>query len=46
MAQKTARSPRGAHLTLEVRTAVMNDTFAEDHAEAEMLARRLYLRAS
>lgn len=39
-------SPRGAHLMLKVRTAVMNDTFAKDHAAAEILARRPYLRAA
>ena len=39
-------SPRGAHLMLKVRTAVMNDTFAKDHTAAEMLARRPYHRAA
>ena len=43
--QQMRWSPRGAHLMLKVRTAVMNDTFAKNHA-AEMLARRPYLRAA
>jgi hypothetical protein len=38
--QRMRRSPRGAHPVPKVRTAVMNDTVARDHADAETLARR------
>jgi hypothetical protein len=39
-------SPRGAHLMLKVRTAVMNDTFDWDHVAAEWRANRPHRRAA
>lgn len=44
--QQMRWSPRGAHLMLKVRTAVMNRTFDRDHADAEPLARRPFRRAA
>jgi hypothetical protein len=44
--QRMRWAPRGAHPMLKVRTAVMNHTVARDHADAEILARRPYLRAA
>ena len=38
--QQMRWSPRGAHLILKVRTAVMNGTFDRDHAFAERWAKR------
>src|SRR4051794_25865902 len=38
--QQMRWTPRGAHCMLKVRTAVANDTLAEDHAAAERWARR------
>jgi hypothetical protein len=38
--QQMRWTPRGAHCMLKVRTAVANDTLAEDHAAAEQWARR------
>lgn len=38
--------PRGAHLMLKVRRAVMNGTFVHDHAAAEVLAHRPFRRAA
>ena len=43
--QQMRWSPRGAHLMLKVRTAVANDTLAEDHA-AERWARRPFRPAA
>jgi hypothetical protein len=40
------RSPRGAHPMLKVRTAAMNHAVARDRADAEILARRPWLRAA
>jgi hypothetical protein len=37
--QRMRCSPRGARPTLKARTAVMNDTVARDHADAETLER-------
>jgi hypothetical protein len=42
--QQMRWSPRGAHLMLKVRTAVMNGTFEQDHAAAEWRAKRPYRR--
>src|SRR3954464_12828311 len=42
--QQMRWSPRGAHLMLKVRTAVMNGTFERDHAAAERRAKRPYHR--
>jgi hypothetical protein len=42
--QQMRWSPRGAHLMLKVRTAVMNGTFDRDHAVAERRAKRPYRR--
>src|SRR3954453_4963232 len=42
--QQMRWSPRGAHLMLKVRTAVMNGTFDQDHAAAEWRAKRPYRR--
>jgi hypothetical protein len=42
--QQMRWSPRGAHLMLKVRTAVMNGTFDRDHAAAEWRAKRPYRR--
>jgi hypothetical protein len=42
--QQMRWSPRGAHLMLKVRTAVMNGTFDQDHAAAERRAKRPYRR--
>ncbi len=44
--QQMRWSPRGAHLMLKVRTAVMNGTFDKDHATAEWRAKRPYRRAA
>jgi len=44
--QQMRWSPRGAHLMLKVRTAVMNGTFDQDHAAAEWRAKRPYRRAA
>jgi hypothetical protein len=40
--QQMRWSPRGAHLMLKVRTAVMNATFERDHVAAERWANRPY----
>jgi hypothetical protein len=42
--QQMCWSPRGAHLMLKVRTAVMNGTFDRGHAAAEWHAKRPYRR--
>jgi hypothetical protein len=42
--QQMRWSPRGAHLMLKVRTAVMNGTFEQDHTAAEWRAKRPYRR--
>jgi hypothetical protein len=42
--QQMRWSPRGAHLMLKVRTAVLNATLERDHAAAERWARRPYRR--
>ena len=42
--QQMRWSPRGAHLMLKVRTAVMNATFERDHAAAERWTSRPYRR--
>jgi len=39
-------TPRGAHLMLKVRCAVMNDTLEHDHAVAERPACRPFQRAA
>jgi hypothetical protein len=44
--QQMRWSPRGAHCMLKVRTAVANDTFAEDHVAAEPWARRPFRPAA
>jgi len=44
--QQMRWSPRGAHLMLKVRTAVMNGTFDKDHTAAEWRAKRPYRRAA
>ena len=44
--QQMRWSPRGAHLMLKVRTAVVNGTLAQDHAAAEARAKRPYRRAA
>jgi hypothetical protein len=44
--QQMRWSPRGAHLMLKVRTAVMNGTFDRDYAAAEWRAKRPYRRAA
>jgi hypothetical protein len=44
--QQMRWSPRGAHLMLKVRTAVMNRTLEHDHAAAERWARRPFRRAA
>jgi hypothetical protein len=44
--QQMRWSPRGAHLMLKVRTAVMNRTFDRDHADAEPRARRPFRHAA
>ncbi|BAI73677.1 hypothetical protein AZL_a01460 (plasmid) [Azospirillum sp. B510] len=44
--QQMRWSPRGAHQMLKVRSAVMNDTLAADHAVAEPYARRPFRRAA
>jgi len=44
--QQMRWSPRGAHLMLKVRTAVMNSTFDKDHIAAEWRAKRPYRRAA
>jgi hypothetical protein len=44
--QQMRWSPRGAHLMLKVRTAVVNGTLARDHAAAEWRAKRPYRRAA
>jgi hypothetical protein len=44
--QQMRWTPRGAHCMLKVRTAVANDTFAEDHAAAEPWARRPFRPAA
>jgi hypothetical protein len=44
--QQMRWSPRGAHLMLKVRTAVMNGTFDHDHVAAEWRAKRPYRRAA
>ena len=44
--QQMRWSPRGAHLMLKVRTAVVNETFNDDHARAERWARRPFRRAA
>jgi hypothetical protein len=44
--QQMRWSPRGAHLMLKVRTAVMNGTLDRDYAIAECWARRPFWRAA
>ena len=44
--QQMRCSPRGAHLMLKVRTAVMNQTLDRDHAAAEQSARRPFRHAA
>lgn len=44
--QQMRWSPRGAHLMLKVRTAVVNGTLAQDLAAAEGQAKRPYRRAA
>jgi len=44
--QQMQRTPRGAHLMLKVRCAVMNGTFEYDHAVAEGRACRLFRRVA
>jgi hypothetical protein len=44
--QQMRWSPRGAHLMLKVRTAVVNGTLGRDHAAAEWRAKRPYRRAA
>src|SRR4051794_14725869 len=44
--QQMRWTPRGAHCMLKVRTAVANDTLAEDHAAAERWARRPFRPAA
>ena len=44
--QQMRWSPRGAHLMLKVRTAVMNGTLDRDHVAAEWRANRPYRRAA
>jgi hypothetical protein len=39
-------TPRGAHLMLKVRCAMMNGTLEHDHAVAERRARRRFRRAA
>ena len=44
--QQMRWTPRGAHCMLKVRTAVANDTLAEDHAAAERWAPRPFRPAA
>jgi len=44
--QQMRWTPRGAHLMLKVRCAVMNGTLEHDHALAESRARRPFRRAA
>ena len=44
--QQMRWTPRGAHCMLKVRTAVANDTLAENHAAAEQWARRPFRTAA
>ena len=44
--QQMRWSPRGAHLMLKVRTAVMNRTLERDHAAAERWAQRPFRSAA
>jgi hypothetical protein len=44
--QQMRWSPRGAHLMLKVRTAIMNATFERDHIAAERWANRTYRRVA
>jgi hypothetical protein len=44
--QQMRWTPRGAHLMLKVRYAVMNGTFQHDHAVAEGCTRRPFRRAA
>jgi hypothetical protein len=44
--QQMRWSPKGAHLMLKVRTAVMNGTLDRDYAIAERWARRPFRRAA
>jgi hypothetical protein len=44
--QQMRWSPRGAHLMIKVRTAVMNNTFEQDCVAAEWRAKRPYRRAA
>jgi hypothetical protein len=44
--QQMRWSPRGAHLMLQVRTAVVNGTLDRDHAIAERWVRRPFRRAA
>ena len=44
--QQMRWSPRGAHLMLKVRTAVVNGTLDRDHAVAERWVRRPFRRAA
>jgi len=44
--QQMRWSPRGAHLMLKVRTAVVNGTFNNDHTTAERWARRPFRHAA
>jgi hypothetical protein len=44
--QQMRWSPRGAHLMLKVRTAVMNRTLERDHTAAERWAQRPFRSAA
>jgi hypothetical protein len=44
--QQMRWTPRGAHLMLKVRCAVMNDTLERDHAVAERRVCRPFRRAA
>src|SRR5271165_2837029 len=44
--QQMRWSPKGAHLMLKVRTAVVNGTFNQDHTTAERWARRPFHKAA
>jgi hypothetical protein len=44
--QQMRWSPRGAHLMLKVRTAVMNRTLERDHTAAERWAHRPFRSAA
>ena len=44
--QQMRWTPRGAHCMLKVRTAIANDTLAEEHVAAEPWARRPFRPAA